>query len=78
MACCGIGEGCGRRDVDEPGPGLEQWNGKYSCTLCYVNKTRFAQPNFKKKHKAVQQAEPEQLARPAETKRDIFGEIDDD
>lgn len=75
-SCCMPG-GCGRKDLENMAPGLELFNGKYSCTLCIVNPTRFKQPNFKKQRtKAPQAAVP--LDPAAKTKEhDIFGEIDD-
>jgi hypothetical protein len=76
MACCGIGNGCGRKDLDEPGPGLELWNGKYSCTLCFVNPTRYKQPIFKKHH--IMESKPIASAPEIKPKAtDLLGEIDD-
>lgn len=66
MASCGISE-CGRKDLDEPGPGLELHNGKYSCVLCYINVEKFGRSNIKK-HKVREEQTP--LAGPAEKTRD--------
>lgn len=77
MSCCGIGKGCGRIGLDEPGPGLEPWEGKYACTLCIVNPTKFAQPRFKKGRSGEQ---AQKLAEPAKkgqlTDADLFKQDD--
>jgi hypothetical protein len=76
MPSCAI-ESCGRKDLDEPAPGLELWEGKWSCTLCYCNQVRFKQPVFKGRMKAAQET-AEVLARPSNQEVDLnlFGEDD--
>lgn len=74
MASCAI-EPCGRKDLEEPAPGLELWEGKWSCTLCYCNAVRFPQMKRKKKYEPPDAYEP-RLAK-TEKVSDLFTSEDD-